>query len=280
MKIVMMSGELEKRFGIERALEMIKEAGFDGYDYTMSGSEWQILKSENYEEHLLKIKRKAMELSLPCLQTHTPSPKTPDTISVEDYVKIQKRALKCAASLGCPVAVVHPGNSLTAEENIELIYKHLVPYGKELGIKVATENMFSWKDGYHEIVTVPAACGTSEDFIKHIDLLPDEYFTACLDIGHAQMVNCEGAKRMILALGKRIGALHVHDNDLFHDYHTMPFVGYSDWNEICKALKDIGYSGNFTFETDSYLKKFPNELLPYCLKLLEQTGRYLASLID
>ncbi len=278
MKLVTMTGELARRFGIERALEMIKEAGFDGYDYTMSGSEWPILTEAGYEEHLAKINAKAKELNLPCLQAHTPCPKTPETISTADYVKMQKHALKCAAALGCPIAVVHPGNSLSAEENVELIYTELVSYASELGIKVATENMFNWRNGYREIVTVPAACGTSSDFIKHIDLLPSEYFTACLDIGHAQMVNCEGAVKMIHALGKeRIGALHVHDNDLYHDYHTLPFVGYSDWNEICAALKDIGYSGHFTFETDYFIKNYPDELLPYCLKLLEQTGRYLSA---
>lgn len=40
--------------------------------------------------------------------------------------------------------------------------------------------MFKWKD---ETETVPAACGTAQDFIEHIDLINDEFFTGCLDVG-------------------------------------------------------------------------------------------------
>ena len=67
--------------------------------------------------------------------------------------------------------------------------------------------MFKWKD---ETETVPAACGTAQDFIENIDLINDEFFTGCLDVGHAEMVNCEGAAYMIRQLGyNRVGALHI-----------------------------------------------------------------------
>jgi sugar phosphate isomerase/epimerase len=94
------------------------------------------------------------------------------------------------------------------------------------------------------------------------------------------MVNCEGAPKMIRALGKRIGALHVHDNDLIYDDHIFPFAGFSNWEEITSALAEVGYSGHFTFEADQSMTRYPDELLPYCLKLLERTGRYLIKRIE
>ncbi len=113
------------------------------------------------------------------------------------------------------------------------------------------------------------------DYIKH------PQFTACLDIGHVQMVNCEGAVALIKGLGRdRIGALHVHDNDLFHDDHTFPFVGCSDWNAIMTALAQIGYTGSFTFEADAFMERYPDELLCSCEKLLQDTGRYLIKQIE
>ncbi|MBP5308932.1 MAG: sugar phosphate isomerase/epimerase [Clostridia bacterium] len=101
-----------------------------------------------------------------------------------------------------------------------------------------------------------------------------------MDIGHAEMVNCEGAPKIIRALGKRIGCLHVHDNDLYDDLHTFPFSGDINWNEVAKALKDVGYGGNLTFEADAFMKNYPDELIADCLKLLERTGRYLINLIE
>ena len=42
--------------------------------------------------------------------------------------------------------------------------------------------------------------------------------------------------KMIRALGgKRVKALHVHDNDLVRDVHTLPFTRKIDW--------DRGYDG-------------------------------------
>ena len=63
---------------------------------------------------------------------------------------------------------------------------------------------------------------------------------------------------MIRALGgKRVKALHVHDNDLVRDVHTLPFTRKIDWDEVMTALKDIGYDGELTFEADTFLSQFP-----------------------
>lgn len=280
MKLVTMTNMLAGRFGIFKALEMIKEAGFDGYDYSFFGKEWQACLSENWKDHALEIKAAADKLGLPCLQAHSPCmKKMPEEISEADYIAITIRAMEVAAILECPIIVVHPAEKYTAEQNRDALYLKLMPVAERLGVKVATENMFSWQDE-RQLMTVPSACGTAEDFVAHIDVLPHSNFTACLDLGHAQMVNCEGAPRMIRALGKRIGALHVHDNDLIYDDHIFPFAGFSDWEEITSALAEVGYNGHFTFEADQFMVRYPDELLPYCLKLLERTGRYLIKRIE
>ncbi len=191
------------------------------------------------------------------------------------------RSIEVASILGYKIIVIHPGAFLNAKENKTHIYDKLLPFAKKVGVTIAIENMFKWKKGFEEIETVPAACGTAKDFVEHIDLINHTKFTACLDIGHAEMVNCEGAVKMIKALGHdRLGALHVQDNDLFHDNHTLPFLGKINWNDVTKALKEIKYKGNFTFENSAFLEGFPDVLIPQALKLVEQTGRYLIELIE
>ena len=280
MKLVTMTDLLNKRFGIEKALEMIKSAGFDGFDCSIFEDEWDGLwGSEQWFGFARKIARKSKELDLPCLQAHAPCPMVPWQVSVEDYIKMSIRALEICHELECPTVVVHPVSKFTAQENFEELYSKLIPSAVRYGVKIATENMFKWKDNTYK-ETVPAACGTAQDFVEHVDIVNSPYFTACLDLGHAQMVNCEGAVTLIKALNKRIGALHVHDNDLFHDDHIFPFAGKSNWDEICSALAEVCYDGHFTFEADALMTRYPNELLDSCLKLLHDTGRYLIKEIE
>ena len=282
MKLVQLTGELSKRFGDFKALDMIKEAGFDGYDYSMfTGNAFNKLSSDGYTEYFENVRKYADKIGLPCLQTHAPSEYSMlDKTEAEENIRILLRSIDATAILGSKIVVIHPEKWFDAEQDKELLYDKLMPTAKKLGVIIATENMFRWKDEKCE-ETVPGACGTAKDFVEHVDLMNDKNFKACLDLGHAQMVNCEGAVALINALGKdRICALHVHDNDLYNDNHVFPFIGDSDWKEICGALKKIGYGGHFTFEADETLKKYPDELLPACLNLLEKTGRYLINLIE
>lgn len=278
MKLVTMTSELAKRFGIKKALQMIKEAGFDGYDFTMTSEKDQNLFGDNYQEYVKEIKAEADRLNLPCLQSHSPCPLMRTREQVMALVDVFKRSIDICAILDCKMLVVHPASFLSAKENKEF-YDKILPYAEEKGIMIATENMFKWKDET-ETETVPSACGTAKDFVEHMEVIKHPNFTACMDIGHAEMVNCEGAPVIIKALGDKIGCLHVHDNDKFDDWHTLPFTGKINWEEVCKALKEIGYKGHFTYEADSFLRKFPDELMESCLNLMEKTGRYLISQIE
>ena len=280
MKLVTMSSAAVSRFGWEDGLKMLKDAGFDGFDYTIGGAEWEKISGTEFPAYIESVRKIVEKVGLPCLQAHSPSPKIPHQISEEDYAKMSIRSMEAAAYLGCKVIVVHPGCSYSAKMNKERLYDLILPTAEKLGVTVATENMFSWKDET-ETETVPSACGTAADFVEHIDIVSHPNFTACLDLGHAQMVNCEGAVALIRALGgKRIGALHVHDNDLYHDDHIFPFAGQSNWDEITSALAEIGYQSCFTYEADTFMRNYPNELIPACLHLLAQTGRYLIGEIE
>ena len=83
----------------------------------------------------------------------------------------------------------------------------------------------------------------------------DKNFVACLDIGHAEMRGSQtNAVEMIKALGTRLQALHIHDNDQWKDSHQLPFTMNIDFDAVVKALKEIEYPGYFTLEADCYLK--------------------------
>ena len=68
--------------------------------------------------------------------------------------------------------------------------------------------------------------------------------------------------------------MHLHDNDFFHDTHQLPFLCNMNFEEIIKALIDINYKGDITFEAGVFFNGFPNELLPACARMMYEVGDY------
>lgn len=249
-----------RHVGEEKAIELYAKAGFDCYDFSMfemARVDWSTMKvvegkhplsGENWREFAKKIRHVADECGIECNQSHAPFP---SRVVGMDFIK---RAIECTAIAGGKICIVHPDNNWSAEENGEM-YNNLLPFAKEHGVKIATENMWNWKKDAP--TSCPAACSLAEDFVRHIDVVNDPYLVACLDIGHAEMKGSgDGAANMIRALGSRLQALHIHDNDCLGDTHQIPFSMNIDFSKVAKALKDINYQGELTLEADRFLNAY------------------------
>ena len=150
------------------------------------------------------------------------------------------------------------------------MYFELLPFAKEHGVKIATENMWNWYENAEH--SAFAACATPESFNAHLDAVNDDYLVACLDIGHAEMKGSDtSAPEMIRALGKRLKALHIHDNDKLHDSHQIPFSMDIDFDAVVRALKDIEYKGYLTLEADRYLGAYTEDNIFDGIKNLAQS---------
>ena len=159
------------------------------------------------------------------------------------------------------------------------MYLELLPFAREHNVKIATENMWNWDSEKDEACF--AACATPESFVKHIDAVNDDFLVACLDIGHAEMRGAgQGAANTARALGRRLQALHIHDNDKWHDSHQIPFSMSIDFAAVVRALKDIGYKGWFTLEADNYLKSFCKDNIIDGMKDLYSAVRRLADMFE
>lgn len=125
------------------------------------------------------------------------------------------------------------------------------------------------------------ACATPDDFNAHLDAVSSEYFVACLDIGHAEMRGSNTtAAEMIRALGNRLQALHIHDNDKHYDLHQIPFSCSIDFEAVIKALREIGYSGELTMEACDYFKAFNKDNVYDGIVDLARAARKLADMYD
>lgn len=274
-----------KIVGYEKAVELYARAGFDAYDlslFEMAKVDWDkgcIAESDHpfaksARDALAftkRIKQVAADNGIHCNQSHAPFPAR--VVPVD----LIKRAIECTAEAGGKICIVHPDNDKTAEQNAEY-YNELLPFAKEHGVKIATENMWNWKNGAK--TSCFAACSTSEDFVKHIDTVNDSYLVACLDIGHAEMQGSgSGAYNMIKALDARLQALHIHDNDRLGDSHQIPFSMNIDFDKVAQGLKEINYSGYLTLEADRYLGDFDETNIEKGISNLYESVKRLDELI-
>lgn len=271
--------------GEEKAVELVARAGFDAWDFsmfTMCDYDWERgclrenshpLAGNDYLKFARRLKQIGLDNGIVCNQSHAPFPARCKPI--RDHFK---RAIECTAEAGGEICVIHPDNYKGAEENAEM-YFELLPFAKEHGVKIATENMWCWDDKKDQACT--AACSHHDDFRAHIDAVNDPFLVACLDIGHAEMKGLDTtAEKMIHTLGSSLQALHIHDNDMWHDSHQIPFSMNIDFNKVVRALKDINYSGYFTLEADSYLKKFNADNVADGIKDLYNAVRKMADMFE
>lgn len=261
-------------FGTEAAIRLMAEVGFEALDYSMFdlNREDNPLNHDGWQKRMASFRKIAKECGIGFNQTHAtfPSFKEGD----EEYNKANFprliRAIMATAELGAPIVVMHPqptgGNDF--EKNAEF-FSSLAPYCREHGVKIAIENLIG-TDCY---------CGNPADLCALIDALDSNCFTGLLDIGHAS-INGVGAPAFIKAMGGRLSALHVHDNDGVKDCHNMPYNRSLDWDAICSALAEVGYNGDFTYEAGFYARQFPKELVPDAYRMMVATGKYLVGKIN
>ena len=261
-----------------KILALLKEAGFDAYDYSMfhaSNAYKEVLCSDEYIEQAKAFRAYADGLGIVCNQAHAPFPtvRPNDEAYNEEIVVRIRRAIEVSAILGAKVIVVHPWNNYNAEENAEL-YRLYEDTARTAGIKIGVENMWN-RASSDPFRACAAACSHHDDFKAHLDLLPRDVFVACVDIGHAEMGGLDtSAVQMLETLGDSVGALHIHDNDLVHDSHVLPFMGKIDFGAMIEALKKIGYQGDITLEADKFIRSFPLELYPQGARLMAEVANY------
>lgn len=271
-----------KAFGDCRSiLSALKEAGFTAYDATMDDYLQEILEVDDYLEKAKELRAYADGLGLPCNQSHAPFPswKKDDESYNQRLFPLLCRSLEVSGILGAKICVVHPNNDATAEENAAF-YRRLEPYARQAGVKIALENMWnvaSWEP----FLAAPAACSHHEDFMHHLELLPSDVFVACLDIGHAEMAGLDtNAVTMIVTLGDRLQALHLHDNDRVKDYHELPYTMNIDFTPILAALARSGYEGDITLESSSYAWELHGDECLSAMKRMAQTAALIRDRLD
>lgn len=271
---------LREKIGDLDAIPLIKEAGFDGIDYSFYWTkEGSPILGDAYEQYAETVRKCLDEHGLVCNQAHAPFELRYGEkfdASEPHYLEII-RSIKAASILGAENIIVHsievPLSENFEEYNIQF-YKSLEPYCEKYSVRVAVENLFSYngktKSYFGRLHTPQLLC----DFIKKLN---SPWFVACLDVGHAAITGTEPEDFIMEMDSGLLKALHIQDTDYFSDCHVLPFMGSLNWDSIISALKKTNYCGELTFEVFRFLKRQPNAMILDALKYTASIGRYLIS---
>lgn len=157
------------------------------------------------------------------------------------------------ANLGGDVVVIHPTGAAFNDEastaiNVEAALDaarrsldELYSIADRLGLRIACENLM-------ERGTPRPLCRV-EQLRAFIDPYPATV-GICLDTGHAAVNGLNPASEA-RAAGERLIATHLQDTDGLDDRHWAPGAGHINWDELVTTLRQIDYTGLWTFELSS-----------------------------
>lgn len=292
MELVCNSERIFRIFEQEKSLEMIKKAGFTAVDNSLTCMEkpGNPFAGDDWQEVAQKYRKNAENAGLKIVQTHTPFnfKNWGDPEQFENVIlPAIKRSIAVSGIFGAKVAVVHPLHYLPYHTNEEKIfemnmnfYRDLIPLCETYNIKIGVENM--WQRDPRRKHIVFDVCGKKEEFVRYIDTLNSPQIVATLDVGHVGLpLGDDEAWDVVRALGHdRLQSLHIHDNDYMGDLHTLPYHGKMDWAQICRALGEIDYQGDFTYEVGFVTPTMDDYMAQLTLKYMADTGKHLMELID
>ncbi|MBQ8396840.1 MAG: sugar phosphate isomerase/epimerase [Clostridia bacterium] len=300
MELCVQSGTIVYDFGFEAGYKMIREAGFTAIDWNIdtalnrAGLKSKPLEDlcifekpldevlEYYAEELKQIRANGLTIS----QAHSPfpayMPERPETL---DYtIKIYRRCIELCDAVGCKNLIVH-GISLSnpdytnTPESIKALnyklYESLIDVLVKTNVTVCLENLFTGSPKG----LIEGTCSNPYEAVEYIDTLNakagKECFGLCLDTGHLNLLR-KSFRVYVPILGKRIKALHTHDNNGVADQHLMPYVGTINWDDFCNSLHEVGYNHDLSFETFAQTRpsQLNRELVPLFLKTIAEIGDY------
>ncbi|MFP4057629.1 MAG: sugar phosphate isomerase/epimerase family protein [Candidatus Brocadiia bacterium] len=92
-------------------------------------------------------------------------------------------------------------------------------------------------------------CSSGADLLPTLEATDPQEVGVCLDTGHLNLT-AEPQADFIRAVGPRLQALHLNDNDGTADQHNFPYArgGSVPWQPIAAALEQGGYAGLLNFE--------------------------------
>ncbi len=271
--------------GGEQFYQIFSDIGYMALDLCIANvekDEYYLVSTDEAIELARAEKKRLEALGMYVNQVHGPWKYPPRDGTVAERETLFNhcfRNILVTHFVGAKYMVMHPimpfgAETMPPEKRLEnyLInkefFRRLAGPARDYGVIICIENMPMKEFGIAKPTEVA-------ELVRDLN---DENIKMCLDTGHVALLPDTDIVKEIYECGDIIKALHIHDNKSVLDDHTFPYFGDIDWAGVCKALKDIGFDGVFSLETDNPTK-LPVELQKEVYTLYFHIAEYLVKQI-
>lgn len=270
-----------ERFTTAESMRCLREMGFDRQDLSLNRMMFNEseFNGENWRELAYAVRELKDELGITFVQAHLPFRCMNYFERSEEYhrflTEMTIRSAEICAIVGVEWVVVHPvyAPAFPCEAVDEQLaenhrfYDPIVRILTEASCGVAFENLV-------DLPNRRRFGSTATELNLLIDSFGNERVGACIDFGHANLMYHEMEPWFVRQIGHRLHAIHLADNYGSQDDHMPPFVGTVKWEEVMKAVKEIGFDGTLVYET-KIVTTVPEELRKPLFTYLREIADYL-----
>ncbi|HUU90568.1 MAG TPA: sugar phosphate isomerase/epimerase family protein [Phycisphaerae bacterium] len=195
-----------------------------------------------------------------------------DAATREAALEIARSEARYAHTLGCRDIILHPVGPGDTQgdpfrpDNLAAGAERLARIAEEADVRFLVENM------------PPPMFGHDARLLRRIvDGTDSPHLGLAYDSGHANIAG--DPVGMVHAMGPRLWGVHLHDNDTTDDGHYLPGMGTTPFEDVARALADVGFSETFMLEIYRDTSEVRRDLTPERLAHIHHLRR-LASGLD
>ncbi len=276
-----------RQVSMEDATIACAKAGYKYVDANLCGAcrTEQPLTQDNWEEWAHNLRRTADDHGVTFAQTHAyytlGEAFNPDMSRADGELgeELMRRSVLTSQILGAHWMVVHPYTIYKGQpwyhyhESFAYNREYFKRWGEffaDHNVGMAIENMGR---SPHKI---PYCC-RGEELLELIDAIDNPMVQICIDTGHAHFSGLNPAE-VIRLVGSHLKATHIADNHQNGDEHYAPFNGTINWKDVMKALKEINYQEDFSFEIQNLSAMYPKQLQQKLVDFSYELGQYLINM--
>lgn len=254
-------------------ISFAKEAGFEEFDMTLPA---RLYRQADWERELDARGEALAKAGMRVKYVHLPYdyPAADAEEGWARYDEAVRHGIDWTRRYGADCAAIHPRTFMTEDYDLEREYEDALAFLRPFceyahGADVALAIEIMRGAGRSAPARIRRFGTDTGDLIRMADALDEGI---CWDTGHAQ-ISMQDPCRSIFRVGRRLRMVHINDNFGEDDVHLAPFLGNLPWDDVLRALREVGYAGSMNVEVSC--SRLPEELRKPYAAYMGAACRYL-----